>query len=87
MIFSKLLSGMWPNFDSAGKKCQKLFEDYRQGKDIKCFQTNGTEDKRMPEPKRTKTKTSPTNKGNEFTATNGSSDQKDQPNSKFTNQQ
>jgi hypothetical protein len=33
-VFSKLLSGMWPNFDSVAKKCHKLFEDYKNGKDI-----------------------------------------------------
>ncbi len=43
---------MWPHFDSVGKKAEKLYEDYKTGKDIVTYQTTGTEDKRAPEPKR-----------------------------------
>jgi hypothetical protein len=30
-----------------------MYEDYKNGKDITSYQTNGTEDKRMFEPKKT----------------------------------
>ena len=42
---------MWPNFDSVAKKCASLFSDYKDGKDIKKYKTNGTEDKRIIEKK------------------------------------
>mmetsp|Transcript_10894 Transcript_10894/g.11029 ORF Transcript_10894/g.11029 Transcript_10894/m.11029 type:complete len:130 (+) Transcript_10894:140-529(+) len=60
LLFSKLLSGMWPHFDSVGKKAAKMFDDYKAGKDITIFQTQGTEDKRNPDSmKRTMKASSP----------------------------
>ena len=40
---------MWPHFDSLGKKCVHLYQDYKEGKDLKKYVTNGSEDKRIPE--------------------------------------
>lgn len=45
---------MWPHFDSAALKCQKLFNDFKEGKDISKYKTTGTEDKRVIEPKKTR---------------------------------
>lgn len=45
---------MWPHFDSAAKKCQTMYSDYKQGKDISKYKTTGTEDKRVIEPKKTR---------------------------------
>lgn len=47
---------MWPHFDSAAKKCQNLYSDFREGKDISKYKTSGTEDKRVIEPKKTFTR-------------------------------
>ena len=40
---------MWPHFDSVAKKAGKMFEDFKAGKDITIYQTQGTEDKRNPD--------------------------------------
>ena len=42
-----MMSGMWPHFDAVGKKCQKLYEDFKNGGDIQKYVTNGQEDKRV----------------------------------------
>lgn len=47
MLFSKLLSTLWPHYDAVGKKCARLYEDFRSGQDIKKYTTNGNEDKRV----------------------------------------
>lgn len=47
LIFSKLLSGMWPHFDLVGERCGQVYEDFKARKDIKKYQTTGTEDKKM----------------------------------------
>lgn len=52
MLFSKLLSGLWPHFDSLGKKCVGLYSDYKEGKDLQKYVTNGTEDRKMIETKK-----------------------------------
>ena len=44
-----MLSGLWPNFDSVAKKCQKVFGEYKNGKDIMGYQTNGQEERRAHE--------------------------------------
>eukprot|EP00349_Pseudokeronopsis_sp_Brazil_P003238 CAMPEP_0202962708 /NCGR_PEP_ID=MMETSP1396-20130829/6790_1 /ASSEMBLY_ACC=CAM_ASM_000872 /TAXON_ID= /ORGANISM="Pseudokeronopsis sp., Strain Brazil" /LENGTH=75 /DNA_ID=CAMNT_0049683457 /DNA_START=249 /DNA_END=476 /DNA_ORIENTATION=+ len=48
LVFSKLLSTLWPHFDSVGTKIKKMYEDFRAGKDISVYQTKGTEDKANP---------------------------------------
>ncbi len=60
MIFSKLLSTLWPHYDAVGKKCARLYEDYRKGDDIKKYTTNGTEDRKASDQARTKRFDSPT---------------------------
>ena len=45
---------MWPHFDTAAKRCEAMFADYKQGKDISKYKTTGTEDKRVIDPKRTR---------------------------------
>jgi hypothetical protein len=47
LIFSKLLSGMWPHFEGVAKRCGTVYSEYKQGHDITKFTTNGTEDKRV----------------------------------------
>lgn len=59
MIFSKLLSTLWPHYDAVGKKCARLYDDYRKGDDIKKYTTNGTEDKKVSDQSRTKRFDSP----------------------------
>ena len=39
LLFSKLLSGMWPHFETVAKKCAKVFDESRDGKDISRYQT------------------------------------------------
>jgi hypothetical protein len=34
LFFSKLLSGMWPNFDLIGSKSRLIYEDYINKRDI-----------------------------------------------------
>lgn len=45
---------MWPHFDSAAKRCQVVFADFKAGKDISKYKTTGTEDKRVMEPRKTR---------------------------------
>ena len=52
---------MWPNFDSVGKRCQAVLDDYKSGKDIEKYRTKGTEDKRVIEPRRTRMEDSTSN--------------------------
>jgi hypothetical protein len=44
---------MWPHFDSAAKRCESMYADFKAGKDISKYKTTGTEDKRVVEPKKT----------------------------------
>lgn len=41
LIFSKCLSGCWPNFASVAHKCAQIAQAFDQGQDISVFQTNG----------------------------------------------
>lgn len=52
LLFSKLLSGMWPHFESVAKKCDKVLSEAKEGKDIARFQTTGAEDKRIDQPRK-----------------------------------
>jgi len=45
---------MWPHFDTAAKRCEAMYNDYKQGLDISKYKTTGTEDKRVMEPRKTK---------------------------------
>lgn len=38
---------MWPHFEGVAKKSEKMYNDFRQGNDIKKYMTNGQEDKRQ----------------------------------------
>lgn len=38
---------MWPHVETVAKKCLKVYKEAKDGKDIKRFQTNGSEDVRM----------------------------------------
>ena len=45
---------MWPHFEGAAKRCETMYNDYKQGLDISKYKTTGTEDKRVVEPKKTR---------------------------------
>lgn len=51
LLYSKLLSGLWPNFDSVAKRCEGLYVDFKEGHDIQKFVTTGTEDKKFSQTK------------------------------------
>ena len=40
---------MWPNCSSVAKKCAKVNDENRDGKDLHKFKTTGMEDKRIVE--------------------------------------
>lgn len=44
-IFSKIMSGLWPNFDRVAERVEACYNDAKSGKDIKAHQTSGTADK------------------------------------------
>ena len=53
---------MWPNYRMVGEKCKIVFDDFKNGKDITKYRTNGTEDwhHRSRSPKKALGKTSST---------------------------
>ena len=70
------MSGMWPHFDAAAKRCQALYADFKAGHDISKYITTGTEDRRVEIRKGTKRDTSPTKgqtTGSSFKSTGGPS--------------
>ena len=40
---------MWPHCGSVAKKCAKVYDDNKDGKDLSKFKTTGLEDKRVIE--------------------------------------
>lgn len=49
---------MWPHYDAVAKRCAKLYEDYKAGRDITQYATKG-DDKRVIDMKSTKRNESP----------------------------
>ena len=41
LLFSKCLSGMWPNYPAVSERCFQTVEAAQQGQDISMFQTSG----------------------------------------------
>lgn len=58
LLFSKLLSGMWPHHDAVAKRSSNLYADFKQNLDITKYTTSGQEDRRV-ENKKTKRNESP----------------------------
>ena len=43
---------MWPHCGSVAKKCEKVFDENKEGKDVTKYKTTGLEDKRIIEKKK-----------------------------------
>lgn len=43
---------MWPHYESVAKKCAKVHQEAKEGKDISRYQTTGAEDRRSEMPKK-----------------------------------
>jgi hypothetical protein len=42
LVFSKLMSGLWPNFESVSERVAECVNAAKNGEDYKRFQTTGT---------------------------------------------
>lgn len=53
LIYSKILSGMWPHFGGVAERVADAVKNVGEGKDIKEFQTSGMGQQREPRKRKT----------------------------------